>query len=418
MLAFLVVYHANGRPHPEVDCIAAPYTAWSLVRHGSLDLRRYPCLAARLNAGINELPDGSWGSRYPPGSTLAMLPFVAPLAIVREEPLTGPHMEILGKLAAACFVAAAAGLFFLLCKEVAPSACWPATLLFGLGTCLCSVASQAIWMHGPATFWVCLALWLLLRGGELTPGRCLAAGLALSLAVATRPTTALVAAATAATLALHGRWRLVTLLALGGAFPVLFTCLWNWRQFGHPLLGGYSGEYWNKPPPLWVGLGGLLIAPSRGVLVYSPALLLVPFGAVVLWRPIEHGRLCRDLLLAWLAAAAVTLVYYARWCAWAGGWCYGPRFLCEMMPALCLVFAVGYCHLQARWQRSAAVALVALSVVVHVVGLLGYPGYHAWCARHELPDEGRCLFELRDTQIEAHARSCFRQFLARASLRF
>jgi hypothetical protein len=371
-----------------------------------------------LNAGILERPDGSWVSFYPPGSALAMVPFVAPLAIFREEPLTPAHMEVLGKFAAACYVAAAAGLFFLLCKELAPSACWPATILFGLGTSLCSVASQAIWMHGPATFWLCLALYFLLRWGDLTAARGLAVGLALGLAVATRPTTAFVAVATAATLVMHGRWRLVSLLALGGAVPVLFNCLVNWRLYGNPLLGGYSQAYWSAPPPFWLALCGLLVAPSKGALVYSPALLLAPLGTVVLWRRgREHGRLRRDLLLGWLATAAATLVYYARWHDWGGGWCYGPRFLCEMMPSLCLAFAVAYSHFQERWQRSAALALVVLSVAVHAVGLFGYPGYHAWWKRHSMPDEGRCLFELHDTQIEAHTRSCIQQLVARASPR-
>jgi hypothetical protein len=29
----------------------------------------------------------------------------------------------------------------------------------------------------------------------------------------------------------------------------------------------------------------------------------------------------------------------------------------------------------------------------------------AWQMRHALPDQGRCLFSLEDTQIEAHARA-------------
>jgi hypothetical protein len=30
-LAALALYHLNGSPQPEVDCIPAPYAAWSLV---------------------------------------------------------------------------------------------------------------------------------------------------------------------------------------------------------------------------------------------------------------------------------------------------------------------------------------------------------------------------------------------------
>src|SRR5262245_39812717 len=154
-LAFLAVYHANGRAHPEVDCVHAPYAAWSLVRHGSLDLREYAALRPYLGPCIRELPDGSRVSRYPPGSTVALLPFVAPLAAFREGPPAPGQMNALGKLGAAFFVAAAVGLFYLICRDLFPSARWPATVLFGLGTCLYSVASQAMWMHGPATFWLC-----------------------------------------------------------------------------------------------------------------------------------------------------------------------------------------------------------------------------------------------------------------------
>src|SRR5262249_43656162 len=75
-LLLLGIYHANGRPHPEVDCVPAPYAAWSLVRHGSLDLRPYASLQPYQGSCIRETADGSLVSRYPLGSTIAMVPFV------------------------------------------------------------------------------------------------------------------------------------------------------------------------------------------------------------------------------------------------------------------------------------------------------------------------------------------------------
>lgn len=41
----LTVFLIKGRAHPEVDCVAAPYVAWSIVRHGSYDVR--PCTHER-----------------------------------------------------------------------------------------------------------------------------------------------------------------------------------------------------------------------------------------------------------------------------------------------------------------------------------------------------------------------------------
>ncbi len=126
----------------------------------------------------------------------------------------------------------------------------------------------------------------------------------------------------------------------------------------------------------------------------------------VLWRSREDRLTAvRAMLLVWLVAAGLTLWFFARWHDWRGGWCYGPRFLCETMPIVCLLFAFAYEVIRASWQRWFAVGLVALSVAVHAVGIFGYSGYEDWQKRHALPDQGRCLFALQDTQIEAHARA-------------
>lgn len=406
ILGLLVIYHVNGRPHPEVDVVAAPYTAWSLVRSGWLDLRPYPELKRYVSTIIRELPDGSWVSMRPPGAALVAAPFVAPFVLLRERPLRDIDMLHLGKLVAAVCVASAAALFFIVSKRLMLTPAWPATVLFALGTTLYSVASQALWMHGPATFWLCCALFFLTRD-DADSGMCSSAtGLALGLAILTRPSTALFALGTGITFIIQRRWHGLTGLILGGAVPLAFLVGLNTLQFGHPLLGGYVTDNWKESPPLWVGLGGLLIAPSRGLLVYSPALLLAPLGVrVLLTSRDDRLNSMRVLLLAWLLASAATVLFYARWHDWRGGWTYGPRFLTETMPVLCLLFGLGYASLRAAWPRRIALGLISLSVAIHFVGVFGYSGYGAWQRRHELPDQGRNLFSLEDTQIEAHTRA-------------
>jgi hypothetical protein len=411
ILLCLLVYHLNGKPHPELDTVAAPYTAWALVRHGSLDLRHYEELRRYLPSFVRELPDGSWVSMRPPGSALAAVPVMAPFALTREQPLSMMAMDTLGKLAATLSVAGAAGLFFIVCRRLTPEAAWPATILFGLGTCLCSVASQALWMHGPATFGLCLSLYFLTRPDAARFGISAAAGLALGFALMTRPTTAFFALATGVVWLIQRRGWGVLGLALGGAVPLGGLCLLNWTYFGEPFLGGYATDNWAESPPLWIGLSGLLIAPSRGVFVYSPALLLLPLGVALLRRRESPWYPARGLLLAWLTASIATLIFYARWYDWRGGWCYGPRFLCETMPILCLLFALGYSGLRPGWPRRSASGLVAASVAIHLLGVFGYSAHPDWQLRHELPDQGRCLFRLDDTQIEAHARAVGRKVL-------
>ena len=256
-LLCLAVFLINGRPHPEVDTVAAPYVAWSLVRHGSYDLRQYPNLKPYLYRGgpVRTRHDGSLVSMRPPGSALAAVPFVAGFALVHEQPLGDANMQQLGKLAASVSVAAAAVLFFLVCRRLTPAAAWPATLLFAFGTCLYSVASQALWMHGPAVLWLCVALYFLTHDDPDAARHRLAAGFALGCAGLTRPSTAFFAMATVGALALQRRWRGTGWLALGGLPPFILLLHYNWTQFGNPLLGGYEGENWAETPPMWLGLG-------------------------------------------------------------------------------------------------------------------------------------------------------------------
>jgi hypothetical protein len=409
-LAVMAAALANGRPHAEVDCVAASYTAWSVARAGSFDVGGYPELRPFDHYHVRPVAGNQWVSIRPPGNVFTALPIAVPLARVCAQPPNQLGMLQLGKAVGAASVAGAACLFFLVCRRLAPAAAWPATILFAFGTCLFSVASQALWMHGPAAFWLCVALYLL-TAERTTALHFVAAGCALGLAVLSRPSTSFFAIGTVAALLFDRRRRGAAWLVLGGAPAAALLCYYNFHYFGNLAVGGYREVNWAVSPPIWVGLGGLLVAPSRGVLVYSPALVLAVYGIVCLCRQRdERTGPVRPLVLAWTVVAGATVLFYARWWDWRGGWCYGPRYLCETMPVACLLFGVAYQALHAQRARTFAAALVAVSVAIHFVGVHGHGGYVQWHLRHERNDEGRCLFELTDTQIGAHARSCVHEF--------
>jgi hypothetical protein len=414
-LTCVVFYHANGRPLAEVDCVPAPYEAWSLTRHGSFDLRSYRDLPGAIGPGMRELADGTLITGYPPGSALAALPIVAPMAAFREQPFYAATMLHLGKLVAALYAAGSVVIFYFLCLRQVPSAARIATVLFGLGTSLCSVASQALWMHGPATFWLCVALyWLLIPQDVLAGqtagtahsylrwGRMFLVGLSLGMALITRPTTALFALATLGALCRRGGLPAIFKVILGAAGPIGFFLAYNLVYFGRPIAGGYGDEACLWTTPLALGLAGLLIAPSRGLLVYSPALVLAPWGLFRLRRWNNHPSGAVAVLTAWSAAAAATILLYAKWHAWHGAWCYGPRFLCETMPILCLMFALAYDRLQTTAARKLAATLVGLSVAVQFLGVFGNDT--PWKERHASTGQSSSFFSPRDTQIEAHLR--------------
>src|SRR5258708_33558879 len=172
---------------------------------------------------------------------------------------------------------------------------------------------RTLWQHEPVAFGVAPALWAWLR-----PTRSLAAapfviaGAGLALALTCR----LQVAPLAAILVL---WMWVraglsrALLAgaiVSAATLTLFAAQYRW--FGH-VLGGFSamqavalqpdahGVTSSLSHQPWIGAAGLLVSPSRGILIFSPVVLLALAGV----RRSLSGP--RDLGLGWLLAASGAL---------------------------------------------------------------------------------------------------------------
>lgn len=148
----------------------------------------------------------------------------------------------------------------------------------------------------------------------------------------------------------------------------LLSLWWNWLRFGSIWQTGYL-ETESFSGVWWFGVYGLLFGPGRGLLWYSPVLLLSVFGVGWFWR---RAR--------WIAAVALILflVYvllYGKWYMWHGGYSWGPRFLVPMVPFLALLTGPAWdrIFIEQRWAwpgRAATLLLVILSLTVQWLGLL------------------------------------------------
>jgi hypothetical protein len=127
-----------------------------------------------------------------------------------------------------------------------------------------------------------------------------------------------------------------------------------------------SPELWQTP--LWKGLAGLLISPSRGLLVFSPILGLAFWGMVEIWRSAEW-RSMRPLTLGVLAMMALQ----CKWFDWWGGWTFGYRPWLDVVPFLAL-FIVPALEPALRTLPRQALFAVALgwSVFVQALGAFSY----------------------------------------------
>jgi drug/metabolite transporter superfamily protein YnfA len=303
-------------------------------------------------------------SIFPPGISLLALPILAPFVLAGVPPGDGAALVRLGHLAAALIEVLAALLLWSVLRRFA-SARWSLALvlLYATATSVRTVASQALWQHSGVHLALAFALWLVLIEGRVTPRRELLAGLVMGFGTVVRQTTGLIAIGLA-----RLPWPISVVrplapiaFAVGWAIGVVPLLVYDQIAFGSPLEQGYGDKPFNAD--IGNGLYGLLLSPSRGVLIYEPWIVAALIALAIAWRSPGHVALrLRGLSVAWL----VLLYTYARYAEWWGGRVFGPRFLDDLAPALIAALAWGISRglLAATWARVAFWLAAAWSLLL------------------------------------------------------
>jgi hypothetical protein len=131
---------------------------------------------------------------------------------------------------------------------------------------------------------------------------------------------------------------------------------------------------WSTPP--WVGLPGLLVSPSRGLLLFSPFLGFALWGGWLVWKG-EAWRLLRPVS----AAFALLLLLSSLWFDWWGGHSFGCRLIADLMPLLALLLLPALEKIEPQpLLRRAYYGLLIYSVGVQLLGAFAYNN-DSWDAR-------------------------------------
>jgi hypothetical protein len=160
------------------------------------------------------------------------------------------------------------------------------------------------------------------------------------------------------------RVRLATAVCLpvlvwGGAIG-----FYNWSRFGSATEFGYGSPPWTKSAPL--NVLGLLFSPGKGLLLYSPLIVLGALGLPRMWRE------DRSLALA-LLAFFLSLTFISGASIYWGDEVWGPRYIVPAAWTL-LVPIAWWAGTAVRQKVVAGVACVA--ILVQVVGIsTQYPHY-------------------------------------------
>lgn len=339
--------------------------AQSLVARGSFALE--PDFLMNYGAGGT---DGQRYSRYGPGQSVLLVPFV-----VLGETLaaTGPDfarsfiVRLWVALLPALVTAATGAVLYAWVRAMGYRVriALAIGLLYGT-TSLAMPYSRTLFAEPTATLFLVLGGYGIRRATWpwwLVAGAAAAAALAVKVQVALAlPVLAVYAllvswqGVSAATLrAVLGRG----IAGVAGAMPLIgLYLLYNNALFGNPFTSGYGsldptaelGVAWYE------GLHGLLTSSGKGLLIFSPVVLLGLVGIPMQWR-----QQWRESVLAVLMLL-IHLAFYMRLNYWHGDGSWGPRYMVFVVPFLMLP-AAGLLAWLAT-QRKPALNVLAGTVVI------------------------------------------------------
>lgn len=308
--------------------------------------------------------------------------------------------------------ALAAALVFAACRLIAGlTASILATVAFAFGSGVFSVASRGLWQQTWSLPMLALGIFVVLRAlrpkgsdsRDHGPKHHLAffAGLAFAVGFACRPQTGLFLAAGGVALA-HRRLEYLPTYCLG-ALPVLgLVFAYNTWHFDSPFTFAQMvrsldvAQYKTGSASLlgarpWEAALGLLVSPSRGLFVFSPAFVL---GLAALWP--GNPSIVRFALITLSVAAFGLFVTSALWFDWWGGYTLSYRPLLDILPVLAILTAVGLERCPCAYVRVAFATALAWSVLVATSAALG-PGAVAWNAYPDVDRHPQRLWTVADS---------------------
>lgn len=394
-----VVFVVHGlSPIPQSgDSRMSAITGWQFLHHFSLDLRGYPQITALTEQGDLWSVHGHLVPFFPWPPMLLTIPadlLVAALSPGGRLP-TGllPEHTFFVEVPTASLVVA---LTTVLLREliaglstalVTSRVALLTALLFAFGSSAWSVGSRALWQQTVSMLLITAAMLALHRIGTSHRAAVLL-GVWIGLAVAVRPTNAVVAVLLVALLSWrtvrpHGLHRAALLpVLLGGlAVGVPFLAYSRW-QYGTFLPPYYQLTRLTDPPRYGFGESILvnLVSPSRGLLFFDPVIVLAVIGVVIrarrrLFTPVD------GLLVAAIVGQLLLIGKYGS----THGFTYGPRLMIDVLPMLMVLAAPALTGLgrpgpglrttPARRLRAAGlIALIGWSLFVNASGAISRAG--------------------------------------------
>jgi hypothetical protein len=404
--ALVFIYNANGREIGGSDSQPTKLAARALALRGNLrlddDVAKQPLYGER-NSFAYDL-QGHVRSAYSPiGSVFGAVTALA-LRMLGADLNAPLAPNVIAKLTASTLTACAVVLVFLTLRRFSSTTASLAVAIgLGLGTNFWALHSQTLALHEVVAFGLALALFTWTRPtADLLPRHLWLGALGLGLAVVARQQTAPLVGILGLGLLARVGWRrglppLTFAVALLGGL-LAFQFHWFGHLLGavpmleslHPAVHAVTGTISTEP---WIGAAGLLVSPSRGLLIFSPVVIVALLGIPAALRTLPyHG-------VGWALAGSFALyLVYAVYTVWWGGHSYGPRYLLDFVVFLTPPAAVALDMIvRARWAQALCVLALLWSIAAAGTGAFFADNWNTTPA--DVDKHHERLWNWRDSEI-------------------
>lgn len=355
-----LVYLLTISPNPSPDVYSADFAAGHIARTGEPvpEISDFPALDHNIirETWIVETTDGREAVGRAPGVIAASVPAYW---LLRPDGVTA----VPGGITAALLTAGTVTLLFLtLRRRIEPRHALLASLLFGLTTPVWSVAADGLWPHTLTCFGIVGMAWAADRD------RWWAVGLFGGVALWGRLHAALICAVLAVAVAVVRRQpAIVARVGLVSGAMLGLMSVWTRWMYGSwdPSSGYRAGDFTgNAGANLFdvVNLLGFWVAPDRGLLLWTPIIVVLAPALVRGWRDLP------DWSRALLASGVAYLLVQGVLVRFSGGdQFYGYRTSLELLacaaPALALT-----AHHRGRVARAVFGPVAVLQLVMITPG--------------------------------------------------
>lgn len=336
LLITLMISLSPTTPFKTSDALGSLITAESILNHGTIKLDAYRGELEFYTWQIEE-KNGHLYYVFPKGNSFIALPFVAISKFFRMR-MTKFEDEI--KLQRGMSALTVTLSFILLLLIATRYLSFRLSLLvsciFLFGTSLMSTMGAAYWSHNTAVVFILLCLLYIANyeTGKTDQINPYLLGLLLFSSFLCRPTAAIFIGSVFVYIWISYRHIFLKLAITSTLLFLVFTglSLLEYRQ----VLPDYYLPNRMGDTNVLSNLYGCLLSPSRGVLVYSPFLMILPlFAFLLVYRNLSKSkRSISWILFSWFLVHLFVIGSFSHW--WGGGG-FGPRLFTDAIPAFFVI---------------------------------------------------------------------------------